>query len=114
RRGGGPLARRLHLSRRAPGRAPLRDLPRQRERGGGAARRALRAVRPHAGRGRGPAARAQSAEPDDARPALELRVTSAPAELDYSAVSGHYDEMTLPSGELRPHWRDLVATFQRL
>jgi uncharacterized circularly permuted ATP-grasp superfamily protein/uncharacterized alpha-E superfamily protein len=41
-------------------------------------------------------------------------LTSAPAELDYSAVSGHYDEMTLPSGELRPHWRGLVATFQRL
>jgi uncharacterized circularly permuted ATP-grasp superfamily protein/uncharacterized alpha-E superfamily protein len=41
-------------------------------------------------------------------------VSSAPAELDYSAVSGHYDEMTLPSGELRPHWRGLVSALQRL
>jgi uncharacterized circularly permuted ATP-grasp superfamily protein/uncharacterized alpha-E superfamily protein len=41
-------------------------------------------------------------------------VSSAPAELDYSAVSGHYDEMTLPSGELRPHWRELVGALQRL
>jgi uncharacterized circularly permuted ATP-grasp superfamily protein/uncharacterized alpha-E superfamily protein len=43
-------------------------------------------------------------------------VNSAPAELDldYNAVSGHYDEMTLPSGELRPHWRGLVAALQRL
>ncbi len=35
-------------------------------------------------------------------------------ELAYSAVSGHYDEMTLPSGELRPHWRGLVSALSRL
>ncbi len=41
-------------------------------------------------------------------------MSTAPAEQGYSAVSGHYDEMTLPSGELRPHWRGLVAALQRL
>jgi uncharacterized circularly permuted ATP-grasp superfamily protein/uncharacterized alpha-E superfamily protein len=43
-------------------------------------------------------------------------VSIAPQQLElaYSAVSGHYDEMTLPSGELRPHWRELVASLQRL
>jgi uncharacterized circularly permuted ATP-grasp superfamily protein/uncharacterized alpha-E superfamily protein len=38
----------------------------------------------------------------------------APERLAYSAVSGHFDEMALPSGELRPHWRGLVDALQRL
>ncbi len=41
-------------------------------------------------------------------------MSTAPAELEYAAVSGHFDEMTMPSGELRPHWRELVAALQRL
>jgi uncharacterized circularly permuted ATP-grasp superfamily protein/uncharacterized alpha-E superfamily protein len=41
-------------------------------------------------------------------------VSSAPEPVDYAAVTGHYDEMTLPSGELRPHWRGLVTALQRL
>jgi uncharacterized circularly permuted ATP-grasp superfamily protein/uncharacterized alpha-E superfamily protein len=40
--------------------------------------------------------------------------SATPEPLEYSAVDGHYDEMTLPSGELRPHWRGLVAALQRL
>ena len=41
-------------------------------------------------------------------------MSSAPEPVQYAAVSGHYDEMTLPSGEVRPHWRELVAALQRL
>ena len=40
--------------------------------------------------------------------------SATPEPLEYSAVDGHYDEMTLPSGELRPHWKGLVAALQRL
>ncbi len=46
---GGALARRLHVPRRAPGRAQLRDVPGERERGRGAPRRALLPSRPHPG-----------------------------------------------------------------
>ncbi len=35
-------------------------------------------------------------------------------ERSYSAVSGHFDEMALPSGGLRPHWRDLMASLEDL
>jgi uncharacterized circularly permuted ATP-grasp superfamily protein/uncharacterized alpha-E superfamily protein len=41
-------------------------------------------------------------------------LSTAPEQVEYAAVSGHFDEMTLPSGELRPHWRGLVAALQRL
>jgi uncharacterized circularly permuted ATP-grasp superfamily protein/uncharacterized alpha-E superfamily protein len=43
-----------------------------------------------------------------------LSIAPRQFELAYSAVSGHYDEMSLSSGELRPHWRGLVAALQRL
>ena len=32
----------------------------------------------------------------------------------YAGVAGHWDEMALPSGELRPHWRQLMGALQRL
>ena len=41
-------------------------------------------------------------------------MTAAPEGRDYSAVSGHYDEMAEPSGSLRPHWRGLVDALQQL
>jgi uncharacterized circularly permuted ATP-grasp superfamily protein/uncharacterized alpha-E superfamily protein len=39
---------------------------------------------------------------------------STPSEADYAVVEGHWDEMASPSGELRPHWRKLVAALREL
>ena len=66
-----PLARRLHLSRRPSGRAQLRDLPGQRQRGRGAPRRPLLAVRPHARADAGAARGAQPGVPLHARSAAD-------------------------------------------
>ena len=49
----------------------------------------------------------------DARSAPERFVSSASA-LGYAGVAGHWDEMTLPSGELRPHWRQLMERVARV
>ena len=70
---GGARARRLHVSRRPSGWPPLRHVSGQRERGRGAAPRAVLVARPYAGRD---AARRRPAEPrdtDNARPALATR-----------------------------------------
>lgn len=37
---------------------------------------------------------------------------SVATELGYAGVSGHWDEMTLASGELRPHWRKLMGALE--
>jgi uncharacterized circularly permuted ATP-grasp superfamily protein/uncharacterized alpha-E superfamily protein len=34
--------------------------------------------------------------------------------LRYVPVAGHYDEMTLPTGELRPPWKRLMTSLERL
>jgi len=39
---------------------------------------------------------------------------STPSEAGYAAVAGHWDEMATPSGELRPHWREIVASLRAL
>ena len=41
-------------------------------------------------------------------------MTSPTAEVGYAAVAGHWDEMALPSGDLRPHWQQLVASLRAL
>ena len=93
----GPGARRLRLSRRASGRAQLRHVPRQRERGGGAAARALRGARPHAGRLRAAARDAPprvSADPGPEAAAGDLRRPS-------SLVGGQKPLNPLVSGQFR-------------
>ena len=35
-------------------------------------------------------------------------------ELAYPSVPGHYDELMAPDGTVRPHWRPLVDTLERL
>ncbi len=32
----------------------------------------------------------------------------------YATVSGHYDEMTLPGGQRRPHWRELMQALEAM
>ncbi|HXH04521.1 MAG TPA: circularly permuted type 2 ATP-grasp protein [Candidatus Competibacteraceae bacterium] len=47
----------------------------------------------------------------------EPRVMAAPAPslfADYAAGAGGYDELRLPSGELRPHWAPLLGAFEEL
>jgi len=39
---------------------------------------------------------------------------SSASGLGYAGVAGHWDEMALPSGELRPHWRRLMSAVTGL
>lgn len=39
---------------------------------------------------------------------------SVAQELPYVSIAGHYDEMALPTGELRPAWRELMAALHGL
>lgn len=39
---------------------------------------------------------------------------TSPSENAYATVLGHYDEMTLPSGERRPHWGELMSALEEL
>src|SRR6185436_16258295 len=73
--------RRLHTTREPPWRARVRHLPRQRERGRIAPRRAFLAIRPHARdrRPHSPRVARQPGLPADARFAPDRRVISSPA-----------------------------------
>ena len=75
---GAARARRLHVSRRAPGRPQLRHVPGQRQRSRGAARRALLGARPHAGTDARLSRAAESGDAGHAGPALATASGTAP------------------------------------
>ena len=110
-------ARRLHVPRRASGRAQLRHVPRQRERGRSAPLRALLVAGPHAGTDARSSGAAESGDADDAGPALDR-----PTDGDPHAVRAESDRLHPPRqhplgavsmGVRAPAWRNVHPAHRR-